>query len=344
MKDCRILFGGERAGSFWDEHELSFGEVTAVGRIQCSVNHRDDGKFFRVRVGDQLAGLEGFAVGFEILTGRERVTLRLIHRWFEVVEVNAGKRLRDMEFARFAVESAAIPIEDTVGGVGVLLDFVNQESGADRVEAAGGNEDRVTGLGAYRMHAVGDRAVGDGRFKIFAGHAVFETDIKFRAFVAIGDEPHFRFRLAIQRCGKRDGWVHLDRKIVAGIENFDEDRKARVLRVSASENFLAVMRPKFVQTFAGKGTGFDDRLLLLAVDDFPGLAVGTVLIGKLAAVDALEFASAPDALHVEGGESDRIHGAATLTEAARLGKARLGAIVRLTSWGGEVKLLANWRK
>jgi hypothetical protein len=49
-------------------------------------------------------------------------------------------------------------------------------------------------------------------------------------------------------------------------------------------------------------------------------------------------------LHVEGGESDRIHGAATLTEAARLGKARLGAIVRLTSWGGEVKLLANWRK
>jgi len=38
-----------------------------------------------------------------------------------------------MEFARFAIESEAIPIEDAVGRVGVLLDFVNQESCADRV-------------------------------------------------------------------------------------------------------------------------------------------------------------------------------------------------------------------
>ena len=82
-----------------------------------------------------------------------------------------------MEFARLAVESEAVPIEDTVGGVGVLLDLVNQESGADRVEAAGGDEDRVAGLGADRMHAVGHGAVGDRGFEVRAGDAVLEADI-----------------------------------------------------------------------------------------------------------------------------------------------------------------------
>ncbi len=103
-----------------------------------------------------------------------------------------------MEFARFAVESEAVPIENAVGRVGVLLDFVNQESRADRMEAAGGDEDRITGRGAHRMHAVGDRAICDCDFERLTGHAVFESDIKFCAGIAIGDEPHFRFRFAVQ--------------------------------------------------------------------------------------------------------------------------------------------------
>ena len=82
-----------------------------------------------------------------------------------------------MEFARFAIETQAVPIEDAVGRVGVLLDLVNQESGADRVEAAGGDEDRITVRGAHRMHAVGHGAVGDRGFEVRAGHAVLEADI-----------------------------------------------------------------------------------------------------------------------------------------------------------------------
>lgn len=103
-----------------------------------------------------------------------------------------------MEFARFAVESEAVPIKDAVGRVGVLLDFVNQKSRADRMEAAGGDEDRITGRWAHRMHAIGDRAICDRGFERLTGHAVFEADIKFRARITIGDEPHFRFRFAVQ--------------------------------------------------------------------------------------------------------------------------------------------------
>lgn len=133
LQNRRVLAGGERTGCFRHEDELAFGEMATVGGYQCTVDHRDDGKFFRVWVGDRIAGLEKFAVGFEILAGGERIAIWLIHRWFEIAEVDAGKRLGDMEFARLAVESAAVPIEDAVGGVGVLLDFVNQKSGADRV-------------------------------------------------------------------------------------------------------------------------------------------------------------------------------------------------------------------
>ena len=163
-----------------------------------------------------------------------------------------------MEFARFAIESEAVPIEDAVGRIGVLLDFVNQESRTDRMEAARGDEDRITGRGAHRMHAIGNRAIGDRGFERLTGHAVFESDIKFRAGIAIGDEPHFRFRFAVQRCGKRDWRMHLDGKIVARVEDLDEDRKARVLRVAAAENFFAVVGPKFVQAFAGEGSAFND--------------------------------------------------------------------------------------
>jgi len=241
-----------------------------------------------------------------------------------------------MEFARFAVESEAVPIEDAVGCVGVLLDFVNQESRTDRMEAAGGDEDRITGRGTHRMHAIGNRTIGDRRFERLTGHAVFESDIKFSARVAIGDVPHFCFRFTVQRCGKRDWRMHLDREVVARVEDLDEDRKARVLRVAVAENFLAVVGPKFVQAFADEGSAFNDRLLLLTVDDFPCLAIGIGFVRKLTAVDALEFASAPDALHVEGGESDWIHVALGLLESAWQGKAWANRAIDLTRRGGEV--------
>lgn len=186
------------------------------------------------------------------------------------------------------------------------------------------------------MHTIGNRAICDRGFERLAGHAMFEADIKFCTGIAIGDEPHFRFRFSVQRCGKSGWWMHLDREIVAGVEDLDEDRKARVLSIAAAKNFLSVVGPKFVQAFAGERSVFDDRLFLLAVDDFPGLAVGIGFVGKLAAVNALEFASAPDALHVERGESDRIHVALELLESAWHGKAWANRTIDLKGRGGEV--------
>ncbi len=48
-------------------------------------------------------------------------------RRLEVIEINAGERLGDVQLARLALQPDAIPIEHPVSGVRVLLDFKNYQ-------------------------------------------------------------------------------------------------------------------------------------------------------------------------------------------------------------------------
>jgi hypothetical protein len=98
--------------------------------------------------------------------------------------------------------------------------------------------------------------------------------------------------------------VDLDGEVVAGVEDFDEDGKAGVLAVAIAEEFRAVVEPEVVEGFSGVGAVVDDGVFVGAVDDFPGFAVGEVRGGEGAVIDAFEFASAPDAFHVDGVKGD----------------------------------------
>src|SRR5690606_18417011 len=84
--------------------------------------------------------------------------------------------------------------------------------------------------------------------------------------------------------------------------------KASALRPSPAENFLAVTLPQLMKRQPVETAAAHHRLLLLAVHDLPGLAVGG-RVGQLAAIDAFQLAAAPDALHVERFENDRFHAA-----------------------------------
>ena len=53
------------------------------------------------------------------------------------MEIYTGKRLTDMECTRQAIQANAVPIENPVGGIGILLDFMDEKSRADGVQAAG---------------------------------------------------------------------------------------------------------------------------------------------------------------------------------------------------------------
>ena len=141
-----------------------------------------------------------------------------------------------------------------------------------------------------------------------AGHAVLQADVEFRARIAVRDDPHLGLRFATEAGGEIHRRVHLDGEIVAGVEHLDEDGETRVIEEAGAENLLAVIRPQLVQRGAGKRAFIHDRLLFLTVHDFPRLAEGLVRIRQVAAVDVLEFATAPDAFHVEGAEGDGLHG------------------------------------
>jgi hypothetical protein len=57
------------------------------------------------------------AINMKVGAASQGVAIRLIHRWFDIDEVDATHRLFDMEIAWNAIESHPIPVKNTVGGI-----------------------------------------------------------------------------------------------------------------------------------------------------------------------------------------------------------------------------------
>ncbi len=193
----------------------------------------------------------------------------LIHRRLEIDEVDAGERLLDVEVAGFTIEAEAVPVEHTVGGIGILLDFMDEQARADGMESAGGNENGFAGLRFDRMDEVGGGSIGDGLLEIGAGDTFLQSDVKFRTWIAIGDEPHFGFRLAAEMGREFRRRVDLEGKVIPGIEDFDEDGETVVFGKIVAENFVALIFPEIVKGGAGVGALVGDGLGILPINDFP---------------------------------------------------------------------------
>lgn len=260
---------GERGTSERQQDEAAFSEGAAAGADEIASDDGEDGEGFGIGAGDRFAGGERQEFGFEEGAGGEGVAFGEVHRGLEVVEVDAGEGMSDVEVAGLAVETEAVPVEDAVGRIGVLLDFVDEESRADGVEAAGGDENGIAGLRRDGVHEVRDGAVADGLLELVAGDALAEADVEFRSGITSGDEPHFCFWFTIER-GCKGGWrMDLDGEVVAGVEDFDEDGEAVGIGEIVAEDFGAVLCPEIVEGGAGIGAVVDDGLLGVAVDDFP---------------------------------------------------------------------------
>ena len=103
-----------------------------------------------------------------------------------------------MQFARFAVQAEAVPIEHPIGRVGVLLDFKDDQARAERVNPAAGQEHGVARPHAHAMKTLGHGASLDLLLELGAGDAAFQADIKLRARRGLGDIPHLGLRFAAQ--------------------------------------------------------------------------------------------------------------------------------------------------
>lgn len=144
---------------------------------------------------------------------------------FDVVEIDASERLLDMQVANLAVGVGAVPIEDPVSSVRVLLDFMNEKTCADGMESAGFDEEGIAFFRCDGMNVIRDRAIGDSLFEAFTGCAAFQADVEFGSGLGIGDEPHFGLRFAAELLGDGSGRMNLDRERCRTIEDFDEDGK-----------------------------------------------------------------------------------------------------------------------
>lgn len=214
-----------------------------------------------------------------------------------------------MELAWGAVESEPVPVVNAVGGVGVLLDFVDEETSTDGVDAAGRDVDGVASFCRDGVDAIFCATLAECGFEGFLGGAIFETDVEGCAGGGICDVPHFGFWLAAELGGDVCRGMYLDGEVVSGIEDFDEERETLASQVGA-EDCLALVGPELVEGFPLVDAVGDDGLVIWSVAYFPRFSVGEVGGREGATINALEFSAAPDAFLVDGGESDgkNIHG------------------------------------
>ncbi len=226
---------------------------------------------------------------------------------FDIREVDTGQRFGNMEIARIAVVVSPIPIEDSVGGIRVLLDFVYQKTRTDGMEPTRRNENGIAFLRNEGVDEIRHCTVVDRSFEILATGSLFQTDMKFGTGFRIGDEPHFGFGFSFHRLREVGGRMNLDREVIAGVEDLDQEGKAVGFRCVFPKNLLAMAGPQVMQGFSGKFTLCHDGLGVFAIDDFPCLAVKTGGIGKFAMVEGFKLSAAPDAFLVDGFESDGGH-------------------------------------
>ena len=269
----------------------------------------DDGDEGEVAGGAEILRVgEDFFLHAEVIARGKEARLDVGEGRGEVVEVGGEQGFFEVEGAGLAVEAGAVPIEDAVGGVAVLLDFHDEVAFADGVEASAGDEDAVTLAGGKDVEAFFDGAIAEFFLERCAGGAGGESGVDAAAGIAGEEIPHFGLGLAAELRGEIGGRVDLHGEAVAGVKEFAEQREARAGgRVAGAEDFGAVVGPEVVEGASAVGAGGDDALGFGAVYNFPSFADGLVA-GQGAGELRRESAAAPEAFLVEGGEGDGTHG------------------------------------
>ena len=81
-----------------------------------------------------------------------------------------------MEIPGLAVAIPAIPVEDAVGCIGILLNFEEDQPRANRVDPAARQEHRVSSLDRSAMKTLGDGSGANALFEIPPRHSRAQAD------------------------------------------------------------------------------------------------------------------------------------------------------------------------
>jgi hypothetical protein len=141
-------------------------------------------------------------------------------------EVGDGEGFVEVEFAGAAV------VVEAVGDVGDLLDFAEDEAGADGVDGSGGDEERLAGGDGAPVEEGLDFAREGGLAEASGWDGFAKAEGDGSARFGAEDVPHFGFAEGrFVAGGEGVVGVDLDGEFFAGEEEFDEQRKGRAFGV-----------------------------------------------------------------------------------------------------------------
>lgn len=222
------------------------------------------------RIGNILAGSEVFAgtekfgAVFVVLDGISD----LIH-FGGIADLDYFDRLFGVKLAEASVCLTSVVVIYTVGDVGVLLDFRNEDTRADCMNLTGGNEVNFAGMNVNGVEHIFGLAVGYSSSKIFDGASFLETVNELCAGFTCHNVPHFGLAEFTFVCeGVFVIGVNLNGKAVSGVDELDEKREAVVLGAVGAENGL-VLSDELAERYAGIFAVCDYAGVITANGKFP---------------------------------------------------------------------------
>src|SRR5437764_2355448 len=98
-----------------------------------------------------------------------------------------------MQLSRLAIQPEAVPIENPIGSIRILLDLENNQPCSQRMNPPARQENDVPLFHPDSMKTIGNSS----GFEFFVEHlargTVFQADEQLRAGSGIGDVPHLGF-------------------------------------------------------------------------------------------------------------------------------------------------------
>ena len=154
------------------------------------------------------------------------------------------ERFVQLEGTRLSVRPEAVEIVHTVGQVGVLLDFSNDDPFADRMDDACFDEKDIPFFDRYAVEHLGDRPIREPAPKLLPADLLTEPKIKGGAFFAVEQIPHlflallaiFEFpRVIVVR-------MHLDREDFFRVDQLDQKREFLFACIGMSQQLRVFCR------------------------------------------------------------------------------------------------------
>src|SRR5690606_9692326 len=128
--------------------------------------------------------------------------------------VDAFHRFLKVELSRLPVDTGTVPVVHPIGGVGVLLDFINEQARPDGVEATARDENVIpfshrdgmdAGFGPTRRERFAER---------FPVDPLAQAHVEYRSRSGGGDVPDLALRLSPELRGDLRGRMDLEGELV----------------------------------------------------------------------------------------------------------------------------------